>query len=356
MQKGLERWAQNTKHRPHQYETPAQLEAIARKMLASHIRAVPWQNVYAMVSPGDLTRVQQRCRPYDMGSTKAPPAEFFKDLSKNISLDGTHVCFDHFREALNVENDGRALSLFLGVAMHADPHDLIEALYTESAEPNKKQLYNSIIAYPLAHEKDDLRQVAQDIGFVLRGLSFGDIRDGTIYLVEPLPASLVQEDTRTTDDFKKEPLEYASPQPKSWSTVDEASLRNNIAVDEWKDAHGLNRNFCSRKAAKQLLGMHFAPSHHKLLTPVLGKYQKAEDLSASFKGKAQDIRQAWNTLMEHGGADKMWKTKAIQSFVQKLEKVTPRSELEKLSKKDVIEKYMAAEKPFTPEMVEALVE
>ena len=187
-------FAVTTKHRPHQYETPQQTNEIARKMLASSIRAVPWQDVYRFVSPGDMQRIVTRIKPLDLGTMCAPPAEYYLDLSQRVvhNRDTSRAdVLDSFEEhvfpSIKKKDKNTPLALFLCKASNGDVRSLENSIWP--GYENKKQrehIYDAIKSYGSKKHKDDsVAVVARFIGFIIRNIHFPEIEDGSIFMVEP---------------------------------------------------------------------------------------------------------------------------------------------------------------------------
>jgi len=363
------RYALDTKHRPHQYETPQQISHVMRKMLASHIRAVPWNAVYLHVSPGDYHRVVQRIAPMDLGQRVPPPAEFYAQLphqverSQSNDKDGIYAAFcEHIYPELKkvpyerspqaAEDQKKALAIFLSKATNGDTRRVINLLYpAEETRDERERVYDATINYgPLKHEHDSEEAVARELGYFVRTMHFPDVESGKLYIVEPTPE--IVEPVRDAPPLEKRmsssPITW-TPAPKKDNTS--AELDSNPSIQKWKELHALGATFPSHKAAKQMLAQYHAPhdveDDNSHLLPALGKYQHPNDL---LEGDAvrevvseQDVAHAYKMLLDGSTPEALtalMSTPQVQSFVDQLVYETPRTQLEKLTQQDVLSLFM----------------
>ena len=332
VQREVARFAGDTRHRASHYETAEQSAMLIRKMLATHIRAVPWQGVYMHVSPDDFGRMKKRAEPLDLGARLAPPAEFYVDLANHVDTEWNQDgVYNDFVEKVNPGE--HSIVLYLAKATDADTRRVVNQLYSDGDQ--KERVYNAMVAYgPLKHKHDTEREVTREIGEFIRNLTFPKINCGEMYLMEPVESNHVETPVNARD----------VPVSHTWAKYPESNTRykDNVSVAQWKTKHGLNPTFPSRKAAKQMITMYYAPDHSHLLgSKCLGKFQHADDLLSDAQEwcSAQDVASAYKDLL--GGAteeniETLWNTPQVTSFVEDLVRQTPTSKLNKLSKHDVL--------------------
>ena len=312
-------FAVDTKHRPHQYETPQQTNEIARKMIAASVRVVPWGDVYKYVSPGDMKRIMRRIKPLDLGEMAPPLHNFYKDLSNvvihNRDYENESV-LDAFEEKvypqLGASYDDseeekslrkNALVLFLARCANADVRSLVNSLYPNYEDKQERErVYDAIQEHEILDKDDNPADVARDIGFLIRNLYFPTIEDGSLYLVEPIK----YEAPKSIEHVEIESI----PEP-DWKEEEdqEINLDENIDVKEWKRRHALDSRFSSKNVAKQILTMYYAPECKTSLksNSLLGKYQTCDDLDTEYI--TRNISELWNGLLQD-------KSKSIESLME----------------------------------------
>jgi len=269
----ITQFAVDTRHRPHQYATAQQNAAIARKMIAAHVRAVPWQAVQSYVSPGDMKRIVERIKPADLSMRAPLPAEFYGDLvtsaQYNGDSDGIYESFvesvypslgAHYEDTSDMKLcRQKAVALYLAQATGADTRQVVHQLYPNSEDSDERErVYDAIIAYgPLKHERDTEEAVARELGTFIQNLSFPDIDAERVYIVEPVQQQRTEEDTKEVKTTKKP----TSSSGIKWAKHVETTSENeqNEGVDQWKAKHALSALFPFEKAAKQLVIMYHAP-------------------------------------------------------------------------------------------------
>lgn len=332
--KSVTSFAVDTKHRPHQYETPAQTSEIARKLLASSIRCVPWKDVYKFVSPGDMNRIIRRIKPMDLGDLNAPDASFYSDLrdrivhNRDINDEGLLDSFeDHVFPKLsplydqsNADKQTRkdALVLFLCKAANGDVRSLVNTIWPNFEERNEKErVYNAIQSFgSLVDSDDDKQEVAREIGFLIRNLHFPEIDDGSIFLVEPVKYE--ERAINRNPSSAPPPLEMPEPEWNDSMDIDCRKLDDNIKLKEWKEKHAIDARFSSKNSAKQLLTMYYAPECKHSLKDYLGKYQTCEDLldCNDFDISDSEVNDLWTQLIvESDDITPLMETPQMNEFV-----------------------------------------
>ena len=368
------RYATDTRHRPHQYETPQQIAQVMRKMLASHIRVVPWGAVYLHVSPGDYQRIIKRSAPLELGTRVAPPAEFYAALPDHIERsskenDGIYEAFcEHVYPELKkpsyersydtTKDEQRALAIFLSQATNGDTRQVINKLYPDDKR-ERERVYDATIAYgPLKDKHDSNDAVAKELGYFLRSLYFPNVENGQLYIVEPLPTLTPTEKDAPQDDslVQKEPS--LTPSTVQWALPLREERSSPLgALKVWKEQHALSALFPFKKAAKQMITCYYAPHHinEALLGKALGKFQHVEDLLDAERTKElikeSDVAQAYKQLISEASDETLSSllgVPQVESFVQTLIDETPRVQLEKWTKQDVLTMFMSKHREDLP--------
>lgn len=375
------RYAVDTKHRPHQYETADQVAHVMRKMIASHMRVVPWGAVYLHVSPGDYQRVVKRT-PFDLGQRVAPPAEFYAALPAHVErepskqAEGIYEAFSEhiypelrkspYERSENAAKDQqKALALFISQATDGNTREVVNLLYPDdSAKRERERVYDAVVSYgPLKHEYDTDEAVAREMGYFLRSMYFPDVENGKLYIVEPLD-NREQEytDAMETEAARaKTATTTGSSSEIQWAVPDQERvvipLDDNKSVQAWKTQHALSPMFSSEKAAKQMLTQYHTTSSENDYEDifqqgvVLGKFQHANDLLEGEAVRAlvseEDVAHAYRALLSQASPesiDTLMQVPQVKSFVDSLVHDMPRSQLEKLTRQDVLTMFMGAKR------------
>lgn len=366
------RFAVDTRHRPHQYETPHQVEALMHKMLASHIRAVPWKGVYLHVSPSDLNRVVARTAPLNIGMRAAPLPPFYVALKDRASFikpiaDGIYHDFKQhvypklgplYEDTDEMKQQRRnTIALYLAKATDADIRGVVKQLYPNDDQRHEKErVYDAVIDYgPLRHELDTDIAVSRELGAFITNLSFPEINSGDLYIVEPIHEKSPEEDPRdeiTTVIPTPSAINWATPTPKDT----QKSLKENKSITEWKSKHALGANFPAKHVAKQMITMYYAPQYAPQIgNEYLGKFQHPADLIKDPQHwcSQEDVTNAYKDLLSDAPSttvNMMWNLPQVQSYAQSIINTTPTRELEKMSKHDILALYMQ-NKPITSQFI-----
>ena len=354
----MERFAKDTRHRPRQYETEEQTAHVLRKMIAAHIRCVPWDNVYLHVSPGDYNRVKERIKPARIEDRAPPSPEFFQALGTQAiptRACATGLLADYGDAIGETDEPGNVLSLYLCRASKGDVRMLCNALYTTNSV-KREHVYDQVVSSAgyVKHPAESTNVVARDLGSLISSLAFESITDGSLYLstagsAPSLPLG------RSMDSV---------PSPATGIVFSEAPTEQvEWSMHGWKEHQVLSPLFSDKNAAKQLFVVHHAPEATHLLEKhqALGRFQQLGDL-ASAPTTAIAAASAYQSLVAQAApaaVQRLWDTPTIQKYVQHLCSTTPAHQLASLSKQDILGLYMQQKHerlPFPHDLLEAIVQ
>lgn len=309
----IARFADQTGHRPHQYESPAQVKQMLQKCLAAQVRATPWQDVFYHISPADMRRVEVRSNAAGQPVEKMPPppVQFYTDLAKEIRLfvprDSVAL---HFAETLfpgydhTTKGDAQIGALFLAAAHGADTRQLLREIYNDRDTVNRLSSAISHYAWPAP------KIAAHGIAQIIKAAKFPGIEEGTLFVLPPNTLAEGAEERFASRTGPEAPpaqsaLSLLENDPKDvliahWGPAEESVLRGNKRIIDWKRVHGIHHVFPSRSVAKQMIIAEKAPSEIPLLQErnLLGRWQSTPTHSPNLKADTQ-IYQMLLAQMPH---------------------------------------------------------